>query len=83
MSLSAQKLCRFLDSALERGDRKPWPAFMELFNGIPIGKHGDHLGNAGARSFNGEFPARAVRLGLKVFVVHSMSIVAIRLEKVK
>jgi hypothetical protein len=37
------------------------------------------LGNSDASAFYGEFSACAVRPGLKVFVLHSMSILARRL----
>src|SRR5918992_5933507 len=83
MSLSAQELCCFSHSALKRGDRKPWPALVEQFNGIAIRKHIDHLRYRDTSAFNREFSACAVRTGFKVFVLHSMSIVARRLIKVK
>src|SRR5688572_1047188 len=86
MSLStliAQKLCCFFDSALERGRRQPRPALVHLLKSVTISKHIDDLGNSDASAFYGEFAACAVRTGLKVFVLHSMSIVASTSQKVK
>jgi hypothetical protein len=49
---------------------------VECLKAEAMGKHVDNLGNADTSSFNGEFPARAVRTLVKVF--HSMNIVAIK-----
>jgi hypothetical protein len=46
-----------------------------------VGKHSDHLGNGDTGAFNGEFSATAVWTGLKIFVLHSISIVSSRLKK--
>src|ERR687895_142823 len=81
--LIAQKLCCFFDSALERCGRQPRPAVVHLLKSVAIRKHIDDLGNSDASAFYGEFSACAVRTGFKVFVLHSMSIVARRLPKVK
>ncbi len=82
-TLIAQKLCCFFDSALERCGRQPRPAVVHLRKSVAIRKHIDDLGNPDSGAFNGEFAACAVRTGLKVFVLHSMSIVARRLPKAK
>src|SRR5688500_6312154 len=82
-TLIAQKLCCFFDSALERCSRQPRPAVVHLLKSVTISKHSDDLGNCGASAVYGEFSTCAVRTSLKVFVLHSMSILASTRQKVK
>src|SRR5215468_5386326 len=82
MDVSAEKLCGLFYRAFEHSHREPRPPFLKLFHGIPIGQHIDHLGNPDAGAFNSELTACPVGTGLKIFVCHSMSIVASRLGKV-
>jgi hypothetical protein len=82
MGLYGEGLGCFLDSSTQCTYRDVGEVLgVECLKAEAIGKHVDNLGNTDASSFNGEFSACPVRTGLKIF--HNMSIVAIRLEKVK
>jgi hypothetical protein len=52
MWLITQELRGFFDSAPKGSDRNPWPSFLELFDGEPIGKHRDDLSNPDAGAFS-------------------------------
>jgi hypothetical protein len=79
MGIGVEELGCFFDRSSERGDGNPGPSFMELFNGITIGKHVDDLGNADTGVNNREFTAGPLRTLIKVF--HDMIIVTSRLKK--
>jgi hypothetical protein len=52
---------------------------MELFYSEAMGKHVDDLSDPDSGALNGEFSTCAIRTGFKVFILHSMSILARRL----
>src|SRR5207248_11714632 len=83
MDVGTEKLCGFCNCSAKSVDRQVGePLRMELFHGQAMGEHVDHVANADPRAFYRELSAGPVRTGLKIFVLHSMSIVARRLAKV-
>jgi hypothetical protein len=83
MDVGTEKLRGFFDSSPKGADRQVGePLSMELFHSEAMGKHVDDLSDPDAGAFYSQFAACPVRTGLKVFILHSMSILARRLEKV-
>jgi hypothetical protein len=75
MDVGTEKLRGFFDSSPKGADRQVGePLSMELFHSEAMGKHVDDLSDPDSGAFQGEFAACPVRTGLKVFVLHSMSI---------
>jgi len=81
MGLSAKELSCFLNSPTQCTYRDMGKVLgVELLKGEAMGKHVYNLGNSDTSAFNREFSACSLRTLVKIF--HSMSIVAIRLQKV-
>ena len=83
MSLHGEGLRGFFYSSPKGTDRDMRKMLgVKLMKGEPMRQHIDDLGNANPSAFNGQFTACAIRTSLKVFVLHSKSIVARRPYKV-
>jgi hypothetical protein len=82
MGFDAKELSRFLHSATKGTYRDVRKVLgMKLLKGEAMGKHVDNLGNPYTSPFNRKFSACPLWHCFKIF--HSISILAIRPEKVK